>query len=47
MFVSRISVRAFTQLFDDDAKDLSVLSPLFSDTCLSQPIITEAGENKP
>ncbi|XP_063333518.1 receptor-type tyrosine-protein phosphatase beta-like isoform X1 [Pelmatolapia mariae] len=38
----RISVRAFTQLFDDDAKDLSVLSPLFSDTCLSQPIITEA-----
>ncbi|CAI5668435.1 unnamed protein product [Oreochromis niloticus] len=38
----RISIRAFTQLFDDDVKDLSVLSPLFSDTCLSQPIITEA-----
>ncbi|XP_030587276.1 receptor-type tyrosine-protein phosphatase beta isoform X2 [Archocentrus centrarchus] len=39
----RISVRAFTQLFDDDdAKDSSVSSPLFTDTYLSQPIVTEA-----
>ncbi|XP_072242893.1 receptor-type tyrosine-protein phosphatase beta-like isoform X2 [Leuresthes tenuis] len=37
----RISVRAFTQLFDDDTKDSSVASPLFTDTFLSLPVVTE------
>ncbi|XP_029289713.1 receptor-type tyrosine-protein phosphatase beta [Cottoperca gobio] len=36
----RLSVRAFTQLFDEDKKDLS--SSLYSDTYLSLPVVTEA-----
>ncbi|XP_041851938.1 receptor-type tyrosine-protein phosphatase beta-like isoform X2 [Melanotaenia boesemani] len=37
----RISVRAFTQLFDDGTEDSSVSSPLFTDTFLSLPVVTE------
>uniref|UniRef100_A0AAQ4S4Y9 protein-tyrosine-phosphatase n=2 Tax=Gasterosteus aculeatus aculeatus TaxID=481459 RepID=A0AAQ4S4Y9_GASAC len=36
----RLSIRAFTQLFDEDMKDFS--SPLYSDTFLSLPVVTEA-----
>ncbi|KAM8892397.1 receptor-type tyrosine-protein phosphatase beta isoform 2-T2 [Spinachia spinachia] len=36
----RLSIRAFTQLFDEDKKDFS--SPLYSDTFLSLPVVTEA-----
>nr|XP_033491257.1 receptor-type tyrosine-protein phosphatase beta-like isoform X2 [Epinephelus lanceolatus] len=35
----RLSVRAFTQLFDEENKDFS--SPLYSDTYLSLPVVTE------
>ncbi|XP_067349544.1 receptor-type tyrosine-protein phosphatase beta-like isoform X3 [Channa argus] len=35
----RLSVRAFTQLFDEDKNDSS---PLFTDTYLSLPMVTEA-----
>ncbi|XP_061578272.1 receptor-type tyrosine-protein phosphatase beta-like isoform X2 [Cololabis saira] len=37
----RLSVRAFTQLCDKDTKDSTVSCPLFTDTFLSLPIITE------
>ncbi|XP_062850734.1 receptor-type tyrosine-protein phosphatase beta [Trichomycterus rosablanca] len=36
----RLSVRAFTQLYDDESKELS--NPLFSDTYLSLPLRTPA-----
>lgn len=42
----RLSVRAFTQLFDEDKHDFSA-SPLFTDTYLSLPMVTEAGEATP
>lgn len=42
----RISVRAFTQLFDEEDHDLTVASPLFTDTYLSLPMVTGAGEDK-
>ncbi|XP_028440802.1 receptor-type tyrosine-protein phosphatase beta [Perca flavescens] len=35
----RLSVRAFTQLFDEEKNDFS--SPLYSDTYLSLPVVTE------
>ncbi|XP_029008877.3 receptor-type tyrosine-protein phosphatase beta-like isoform X2 [Betta splendens] len=38
----RLSVRAFTQLSDEDKSDFSALSPLFTDTYLSLPVVTEA-----
>ncbi|CAB1414937.1 unnamed protein product [Pleuronectes platessa] len=38
----RLSVRAFTHLFDDERSDSSVSSPLFADTYLSLPVVTEA-----
>uniref|UniRef100_A0A4W6C2B3 protein-tyrosine-phosphatase n=1 Tax=Lates calcarifer TaxID=8187 RepID=A0A4W6C2B3_LATCA len=38
----RISVRAFTQLFDEEDHDLTVASPLFTDTYLSLPMVTGA-----
>uniref|UniRef100_A0A7N8WUF7 protein-tyrosine-phosphatase n=1 Tax=Mastacembelus armatus TaxID=205130 RepID=A0A7N8WUF7_9TELE len=38
----RLSVRAFTQLFDDDNNNVTVSSPLFTDTYLSLPVVTEA-----
>ncbi|XP_044048547.1 receptor-type tyrosine-protein phosphatase beta-like [Siniperca chuatsi] len=38
----RLSVRAFTQLFDDEKNDFTVRSPLFTDTYLSLPVVTEA-----
>lgn len=40
----RLSVRAFTQLFDEDNGDPGSSSPLFTDTFLSLPLVTEAGE---
>ncbi|XP_073687858.1 receptor-type tyrosine-protein phosphatase beta-like [Garra rufa] len=36
----RLSIRAFTKLFDEDHDDF--LSPLFTDTYLSKPFVTEA-----
>ncbi|KAM9351705.1 receptor-type tyrosine-protein phosphatase beta [Symphorus nematophorus] len=36
----RLSVRAFTQLFDEEKSEL--MSPLFTDTYLSLPVVTEA-----
>lgn len=42
----RLSVRAFTQLFDEEKNGLSVGSPLFTDTYLSLPVVTEAGEDR-
>lgn len=36
----RLSVRAFTQLFDEEKNEL--MSPLFTDTFLSLPVVTEA-----
>ncbi|XP_056097084.1 receptor-type tyrosine-protein phosphatase beta-like, partial [Rhinichthys klamathensis goyatoka] len=36
----RLSVRAFTKLFDEDHEEF--LSPLFTDTYLSQPFVTDA-----
>ncbi|XP_070686515.1 receptor-type tyrosine-protein phosphatase beta-like [Pempheris klunzingeri] len=39
----RLSVRAFTQLFDEEKNDLfASTSPLFTDTYLSLPVVTEA-----
>ncbi|CAJ1055778.1 receptor-type tyrosine-protein phosphatase beta-like [Xyrichtys novacula] len=38
----RISVRAFTQLFDEETDQETVSSPLFSDTYLSLPVVTDA-----
>ncbi|XP_073328917.1 receptor-type tyrosine-protein phosphatase beta-like isoform X2 [Pagrus major] len=38
----RISIRAFTQLFDEEKNGLSIGSPLFTDTYLSLPVVTEA-----
>ncbi|XP_036068129.1 receptor-type tyrosine-protein phosphatase beta isoform X3 [Oryzias melastigma] len=37
----RLSIRAFTQLFHEDSMDISTFSPLFTDTYLSLPIVTE------
>ncbi|KAM4734375.1 receptor-type tyrosine-protein phosphatase beta isoform 2-T2 [Anableps anableps] len=37
----RISIRAFTQLFDEETSNSKLPSPLFTDTFLSLPIITE------
>uniref|UniRef100_A0A8C7X5G4 protein-tyrosine-phosphatase n=1 Tax=Oryzias sinensis TaxID=183150 RepID=A0A8C7X5G4_9TELE len=37
----RLSIRAFTQLFHEDSKDIGTFSPLFTDTYLSLPIVTE------
>uniref|UniRef100_A0A3B5QPT7 protein-tyrosine-phosphatase n=1 Tax=Xiphophorus maculatus TaxID=8083 RepID=A0A3B5QPT7_XIPMA len=37
----RISIRAFTQLFDEETTNSGLASPLFTDTFLSLPIITE------
>lgn len=42
----RLSVRAFTQLIDEEKNGLSVGSPLFTDTYLSLPVVTEAGEDR-
>ncbi|XP_029909442.1 receptor-type tyrosine-protein phosphatase beta isoform X1 [Myripristis murdjan] len=36
----RLSIRAFTQLFDEDANGIN--SPLYTDTYLSLPVVTEA-----
>uniref|UniRef100_A0AAQ5ZFT0 protein-tyrosine-phosphatase n=1 Tax=Amphiprion ocellaris TaxID=80972 RepID=A0AAQ5ZFT0_AMPOC len=38
----RLSIRAFTQLFDEETKDLSLSSPLYTDTFLSLPVVTDA-----
>ena len=38
---SRLSVRAYTQLLDDPQN--AGASPLFTDTYLSLPVVTEAG----
>ncbi|XP_044211802.1 receptor-type tyrosine-protein phosphatase beta-like isoform X1 [Thunnus albacares] len=38
----RLSVRAFTQLFDEDRNSFIVSSPLYNDTYLSLPLVTEA-----
>lgn len=40
----RLSVRAFTQLVQEDNSGLGSRSPLFTDTYLSLPVVTEAGE---
>lgn len=37
----RISIRAFTQLFDEETTNSRLASPLFTDTFLSLPITTE------
>lgn len=42
----RISIRAFTQLFDEETTNSGLASPLFTDTFLSLPIITETGQAK-
>lgn len=42
--VCRLSVRAFTQLSGEDINDVTDRSPLFTDTFLSLPVVTEAGE---
>lgn len=39
--IFRLSVRAFTKLFDEDHEEF--LSPLFTDTFLSKPFVTDAG----
>lgn len=39
----RLSVRAFTRLFDENNREF--LQPLFSDTYLSAPLWTHAGED--
>ena len=39
---SRLSVRAYTQLLDDHQN--AGASPLFTDTYLSLPVVTEAGK---
>ncbi|XP_071318352.1 receptor-type tyrosine-protein phosphatase beta-like isoform X2 [Trachinotus anak] len=38
----RLSVRAFTQLFDEEKNDFAMSSPLYTDTYLSLPVATEA-----
>ncbi|XP_076018766.1 receptor-type tyrosine-protein phosphatase beta isoform X2 [Genypterus blacodes] len=38
----RLSVRAFTQLFDEEKNGVSITSPLFTDTYMSLPVVTEA-----
>ncbi|KAG7232112.1 hypothetical protein INR49_009550 [Caranx melampygus] len=38
----KLSVRAFTQLFDEEGGDVTTNSPLFTDTYLSLPVVTEA-----
>ncbi|XP_040894959.1 receptor-type tyrosine-protein phosphatase beta-like isoform X5 [Toxotes jaculatrix] len=38
----RLSVRAFTQLFDEEKNGVPVSSPLYADTYLSVPVVTEA-----
>uniref|UniRef100_A0A3B4T6M6 protein-tyrosine-phosphatase n=1 Tax=Seriola dumerili TaxID=41447 RepID=A0A3B4T6M6_SERDU len=38
----RLSVRAFTQLFDEERSDFPMSSPLYTDTYLSLPVVTEA-----
>uniref|UniRef100_A0A3B4Z0Q5 protein-tyrosine-phosphatase n=1 Tax=Stegastes partitus TaxID=144197 RepID=A0A3B4Z0Q5_9TELE len=38
----RLSVRAFTQLFDEDTKDSRDSLPLYTDTFLSLPVVTDA-----
>lgn len=46
--ICRLSVRAFTQLFDEDRGEVTATNtaapPLFTDTFLSLPVVTEAGE---
>uniref|UniRef100_A0A3B4XEA2 protein-tyrosine-phosphatase n=1 Tax=Seriola lalandi dorsalis TaxID=1841481 RepID=A0A3B4XEA2_SERLL len=42
----RLSVRAFTQLFDEERSDFTMSYPLYTDTYLSLPVVTEAGEDK-
>lgn len=39
--LSRLSVRAFTQLFDEEQSRYN--PPLYTDTYLSLPLVTEAG----
>lgn len=41
LVIFRLSVRAFTKLFDEDHEEF--LSPLFTDTFLSKPFVTDAG----
>lgn len=41
LVILRLSVRAFTKLFDEDHEEF--LSPLYTDTYLSKPFMTEAG----
>uniref|UniRef100_A0A3Q1FMH1 protein-tyrosine-phosphatase n=1 Tax=Acanthochromis polyacanthus TaxID=80966 RepID=A0A3Q1FMH1_9TELE len=38
----RLSIRAFTQLFDEETKDSSNSFPLYTDTFLSLPVVTDA-----
>ncbi|XP_029379627.1 receptor-type tyrosine-protein phosphatase beta [Echeneis naucrates] len=38
----RLSVRAFTQLFASEGSDLTAVLPLYTDTYLSLPVVTEA-----
>lgn len=44
-YLFRISIRAFTQLFDEELKEFT--QPLYSDTFFSLPITTESGEPGP
>lgn len=41
LVILRLGVRAFTKLFDED--DEEFLSPLYTDTYLSKPLMTDAG----
>lgn len=41
LVILRLSVRAFTKLFDEDHEEF--LSPLYTDTYLSEPFMTDAG----
>lgn len=41
LMIFRLSVRAFTKLFDEDHEEF--LSPLYTDTYLSKPFMTDAG----
>lgn len=45
VFFHRLSIRAFTQLFSDDDSAPPV-SALYTDTFLSLPVYTDAGERK-
>ncbi|KAM7415227.1 hypothetical protein PAMA_019850 [Pampus argenteus] len=38
----RLSVRAFTQLFEEERNSFTVSSPLYTDTYMSLPLVTEA-----